>query len=162
SRGWTVFNADGDVVWDAGSSFERLAVEHGLYNDDRAAKKGSEPEGLAVAEFDGTPYAFIGSERSNFVAVYDVSDPAEPAFVQVVPTTNGPEGLLPIPARGLLAVSSETDDAEAGVRATVGLYRWKPGRAQFPTIVSDDNEGHPSGEQAAAAHAGHPPSRPAL
>lgn len=162
SRGWTVFNADGEVVWDAGNSFERLAVEHGLYNDDRAAKKGAEPEGLAVAEFDGTPYAFIGSERSNFVAVYDVSDPAEPAFVQVVPTTNGPEGLLPIPARGLLAVSSETDDAEAGVRATVGLYRWKPGRAQFPTIVSDDKGGAPIGWQALGALAADPSSATTL
>ena len=151
SRGWTVFDTDGDVVWDAGSTFERLAVKHGLYNDDRAAKKGSEPEGLAVAEFDGTPYVFVGSERSNFVAVYDVSDPAKPEFVQVMPTTNGPEGLLPIPSRGLFAVSSETDDASVSVRATVGLYAWKPGRAAFPSIVSDEKDGAPIGWQALGA-----------
>ncbi|MFS0886382.1 esterase-like activity of phytase family protein [Aeromicrobium sp. 179-A 4D2 NHS] len=151
SRGWTVFDTDGDVVWDAGSSFERLAVRHGLHNDDRAAKKGAEPEGLAVAEFDGKPYAFVGSERSNFVAVYDVSDPASPRFVQVMPTTNGPEGLLPIPSRGLFAVSSETDDASVGVRATVGLYQWKPGRSAFPSIVSDDRDGAPIGWQALGA-----------
>ncbi|GAA3531823.1 hypothetical protein AFL01nite_20480 [Aeromicrobium flavum] len=151
TRGWTVFDTDGDVVWDAGNTFERLAVKHGLHNDDRAAKKGAEPEGLAVAEYDGTPYAFVGSERSNFVAVYDVSDPAKPEYVQVMPTTNGPEGLLPIPSRGLFAVSSETDDAEAGVRATVGLYAWKPGKAAFPSIVSDEKDGAPIGWQALGA-----------
>uniref|UniRef100_UPI0028AA2971 esterase-like activity of phytase family protein n=1 Tax=Aeromicrobium sp. TaxID=1871063 RepID=UPI0028AA2971 len=151
SRGWTVFDADGQVAWDVGNTFERLAVQHGLYNGDRAAKKGSEPEGLAVAEFDGTPYAFVGSERSNFVAVYDVSDPTAPEFRQVMPTTNGPEGLLPIPSRGLFAVSSETDDADAGVRATVGLYEWKPGQAQFPSIVSDEKDGAPIGWQALGA-----------
>lgn len=156
SRGWTVFDTDGDVVWDAGNTFERLAVKHGLHNDDRAAKKGAEPEGLAVAEFDGTPYAFVGSERSNFVAVYDVSKPSSPRFVQVMPTTNGPEGLLPIPSRGLFAVSSETDDASVGVRATVGLYAWKPGRAAFPSIVSDDHDGAPIGWQALGALAGDP------
>lgn len=151
SRGWTVFDADGNVVWDAGNTFERLAVEHGLYNDDRAAKKGSEPEGLAVAEYDGTTYAFVGSERSNFVAVYDMSDPAQPRFVQILPASNGPEGLLPIPSRGLFAVSSETDEAANGVRATVGLYRWQPGRADFPSIVSDQVSGVPIGWQALGA-----------
>ena len=30
-------------------------------------------------------------------AVYDVSRPAEPRFVQVLATTNGPEGILPVP-----------------------------------------------------------------
>ncbi|MFO6451291.1 MULTISPECIES: esterase-like activity of phytase family protein [unclassified Aeromicrobium] len=156
TRGWTVFDTDGDVVWDAGNTFERIAVRHGLHNDDRAAKKGAEPEGLAIAEFDGTPYAFVGSERSNFVAVYDVSDPADPEFVQIMPTTNGPEGLLPIPSRGLFAVSSETDDASVGVRATVGLYSWKPGRAAFPSIVSDDKSGAPIGWQALGALSGDP------
>ena len=53
---------------------------HGLHNDDRAGKKGAEPEGLAVAEFDGIRYAFVGSERSNFVAVYDLDDAALAGF----------------------------------------------------------------------------------
>jgi hypothetical protein len=157
SRGWTVFDTDGDVVWDAGNSFERLAIRHGVYNDDRAAKKGSEPEGLAVSRYDGVTYAFVGSERSNFVAVYDMTNPASPKFTQFLPTTNGPEGLLPIPSRGLFAVSSETDDAAVNVRATVGLYEWKPGQASAPSIVSDDDAtGAPIGWQALGALSGDP------
>jgi len=136
TRGWTVFDAaTGAVVWDAGNTFEYTAVADGLWAEGRADNKGTEPEGLAFDEIGGVPYAFVGSERSNFVAVYDMTDPRSPAFVQALPTTNGPEGLLPIPARDLLVVSSETDDAEAGVRATVGVYRVGSG-ARFPSLRS--------------------------
>ncbi|UOE42990.1 esterase-like activity of phytase family protein [Agromyces larvae] len=164
TRGWTVFDAaDGDVVWDAGNTFERLAVQHGLANNDRAAKKGSEPEGLAVAEFDGTPYAFVASERSNFIAVYDVSDPAAPAFVQVLFSTNGPEGILPVPGRDLLVVSSETDDSSVNVRASVNVYVFgeaPAGTIAQPSIVSgvdaSSADGAPIGWQALGALAGNP------
>ncbi|GAA4975181.1 esterase-like activity of phytase family protein [Streptomyces hyderabadensis] len=150
TRGWSVFDSrTGRPVWDAGNGFERLAVRHGLHNEDRAGKKGSEPEGIAIAEYDGVPYAFVGSERDNFVAVYDVSRPTRPVFRQILPATNGPEGLLPIPSRSLLAVSSEEDDAEAGVRASVSLFRLGRGTARtasFPGIVSaDDAHGAPIG-----------------
>ncbi|WP_299536136.1 esterase-like activity of phytase family protein [uncultured Streptomyces sp.] len=147
TRGWSVFDSrTGKVVWDAGNSFERLAVRHGLHNEDRSAKKGTEPEGVTVATFDGVRYAFVGSERSNFVAVYDLSRPTAPVFRQLLATTNGPEGLLPIPSRGLLAVSSEEDDASAGVRASVSLFRLGRGASAFPGIVSaDDPAGAPIG-----------------
>nr|MDT0656704.1 esterase-like activity of phytase family protein [Micromonospora sp. DSM 115978] len=137
SRGWSIFDSrSGRVVWDAGNTFERLAVAHGLHNEDRAENKGAEPEGLAVAEYDGVRYAFVGSERSNFVAVYDLSRPTAPVFTQILPATNGPEGLLPIPARDLLAVSSEEDDASAGVRASVTLYQLGRATPGFPSLVS--------------------------
>ncbi|WP_307798984.1 esterase-like activity of phytase family protein [Micromonospora antibiotica] len=147
TRGWSIFDSrTGQVAWDAGNTFERLAVRYGLHNNDRAAKKGTEPEGVAIAEYHGVRYAFVGSERSNFVAVYDLTRPTAPVLRQVLPTTNGPEGLLPIPGRDLLAVSSETDDASVGVRASVSLYRLGADRPGFPSIVSaDDASGAPIG-----------------
>ncbi|WP_221357999.1 esterase-like activity of phytase family protein [Streptomyces beigongshangae] len=147
SRGWTVFDSrTGKVVWDAGNSFERLAVRHGLHTESRSEKKGTEPEGLAVGTYNGVRHAFVGSERGNFVAVYDMSDPAKPVFRQILLTTNGPEGLLPIPSRGLFAVSSETDDAEAGVRASVSLFELGKGTPATPGIVSaDGSDGAPIG-----------------
>lgn len=152
SRGWTVFDATkGSVVWDAGSSFEQLAVRHGLYNDSRASKKGPEPEGLSIATIGGVRYAFVGSERSNFVAAYDIADPAKPVFQQILPATNGPEGILPIPGRDLLAVSSETDASATGVRASVSLYELGNGPDTFPSIVSDDVAGNPIGWSALGA-----------
>lgn len=153
TRGWSVFDTTtGAVVWDAGNELERLAVRTGLHSESRADNKGVEMEGLAVATLGGTPYAFVGSERSNFVAVYDVTDPVAPAFVQVLATTNGPEGLLPVPSRDLLVVSSETDDAEARVRSAVTVFgrgtAWAAGAGtpSFPSVVSaDDAAGNPIG-----------------
>ncbi len=54
-------------------------------------------------------------ERANAVAIYDVSNPANPLFLQILKTGNGPEGVLFISAhdsptgRSLLVVSSEND-----------------------------------------------------
>lgn len=151
TRGWTVFDAaTGEVAWDAGNSLEQLAVRTGLHIESRAESKGPEPEGLAITSIGGTPTALIASERSNFVAVYDVSDPKAPKFRQILPTTPGPEGILPIPSRNLLAISSESDDAENRVRASVNLYGYgEPfagaGKPDFPSIVSGDIDGAPIG-----------------
>ncbi|TCN56012.1 phytase-like protein with esterase activity [Rhodococcus sp. SMB37] len=152
TRGWTVFDAaSGDVVWDAGNTFSQLAVRTGLHIEGRAEAKGPEPEGLAITDIGGRPTALVASERSNFVAVYDVSDPAEPEFVQILPTTPGPEGILPIPQRDLLVIASETDDAEARVRASINVYGYgdaftqNAGTPAFPSIVSGDIDGVPIG-----------------
>jgi len=163
TRGWTIFDAGtGAVAWDAGNTFEHLAVANGVHNDDRAGKKGSEPEGLMVATIDGTRYGFVASERSNFVAVYDLTDPVKPVYRQMVFATNGPEGLLAVPSRNLLVTSSETDDASVGVRASVALFQLGDGTlasgtpasrtAGQPSIVSDDDAtGLPIGWQALGA-----------
>lgn len=143
SRGWTIFDTTGGVVWDAGNTFAEEIVRVGLHNEGRSENKGAEPEGLAVTEIDGVPVVLVGSERSNAVLAYDVSDVREPVLLQVLPTTNGPEGILPVPSRDLLVISSEEDDADARVRASVSLYGtgawlgtgWSPA---FPQLVSAD------------------------
>ncbi|WP_349269857.1 hypothetical protein MPNTM1_00354 [Mycolicibacterium parafortuitum] len=160
THGWSVFDTGtGEVVWDAGNSIEQLAVRTGLHNESRSEAKGPEPEGLAITEIGGRPVALVASERSNFVAVYDVNDPAAPQFRQILPTTPGPEGILPIPARGLVVVSSETDDAESGVRAAVNVYGFDDrfaGPPVFPSLVSGDVDGTPIGWGALGALAADP------
>lgn len=135
TRGWSVFDTDGRVVADAGNDFEQLAVEHGLYPDNRSDKNGTEPEGLTVGEFDGKPYMFVAAERGNFVAAYDISDPAEPKFRQLMPTSNEPEGLATVPGRDLLIVSSELDEADKQLRSSVQIYGLGD-KAGFPSITS--------------------------
>jgi DNA-binding beta-propeller fold protein YncE len=161
TRGWTVFDAaTGKVVWDAGNSIEQLAVRTGLHIESRAESKGPEPEGLAITEIGGRPTALVASERSNFVAAYDVSDPAAPVFRQIMPTTPGPEGILAIPARDLLVISSEADEADNRVRASVNIYgygnKFPAGRPGFPSIVSGDLDGTPIGWGALGALAADP------
>ncbi|ADU01133.1 esterase-like activity of phytase family protein [Mycolicibacterium gilvum] len=147
TRGWSIFDTGtGEVVWDAGNSIEKLAVRTGLHIESRSESKGPEPEGLAITEIGGRPVALVASERSNFVAVYDVSDATNPQFRQMLPATPGPEGILPVPARDLLVISSESDDAEARVRATVTVYGFGEryaGAPPFPSIVSGDVDGVP-------------------
>lgn len=155
TRGWTVFDTNGKITWDAGNSVENLAIRHGLHNNKRAKKKGVEIEGIATAKMNGTTYAFVGSERSNFVTVYNVNDPANPQFVQMLFTTNGPEGILPIPERNMLAVSSEVDEPENGVRSAVTLYRLG-GEESQPSIVSADEGDAPIGWGALGALAADP------
>ncbi len=136
SRGFTIFDSrTGKIVWDAGNSLEQLALSQGLFPEGRADKKGTEPEGLAIANYNGVDYGFVATERANFVAVYDLSDPKSPRYVQTLPTTNGPEGLLPIPGRNLLAVASETDEDQ--VRSAVSLYSFGADQPQFPQLESN-------------------------
>jgi hypothetical protein len=157
SRGWSIFDATtGSVVWDAGNSFEHLAVSVGLYPESRSENKGAEPEGLVIATYGGRRYAFVGAERGNFVAVYDLSRPTKPEFTQVLPATNGPEGLLPIPSRGLLVVSSEQDVPEDNVRSAITIFGLGRGGAGFPSIESKDVSGAPLGWGALSALAADP------
>ncbi|MBF6353185.1 esterase-like activity of phytase family protein [Nocardia higoensis] len=163
TRGWTIFDAaTGTVVWDAGNAFSQLAVRTGLHIEGRAESKGPEPEGLAITEIGGRPIALVASERSNFVAVYDVSDVTAPTFVQILPTTPGPEGIVPVPQRDLLIIASESDDAEDRVRASVNVYGHGAdfaavaGKPAFPSIVGGDRDGTPIGWGALGALAADP------
>ncbi|MEU4424591.1 esterase-like activity of phytase family protein [Actinoplanes sp. NPDC024001] len=122
SRGWSIFSRSGKVVWDAGNTLERIAVAHGHYPDKRSDAKGIEPENVAFARIGKVPYVFVNSERGNFTAVYDVSNPVKPRFQQLLPTTNGPEGVVAVPSRGLVVVSSEEEDASIGIRGTVQVF----------------------------------------
>ena len=77
---------------------------------------------------------FVGAERGNFVAVFEDRPGAEPAFVQLLPTAVGPEGLLAIPQRDLFVVSSEVDSEEDGLRGTVGIYARSADAPPYPTV----------------------------
>ncbi|SNT45689.1 Uncharacterized conserved protein [Asanoa hainanensis] len=135
SRGFTVWKRNGEVVYDAGNSFDRLAAAHGLYPESRSDAKGTEPENVAFGKFDGKPVLFVNSERGNFVAAYDISKPKAPQFLQILPTTNGPEGVTTVPSRGLLVVSSEEDLPDDGIRASVTIFKYGS-KGAFPTIRS--------------------------
>ncbi|ANZ38087.1 hypothetical protein BBK82_20495 [Lentzea guizhouensis] len=140
SRTWTIFDAtSGQVVFSSGNSLEQAAVKQGQYPDGRSDNKGVEPEGLAVATFGRDRYAFVGLERANLVAVYDVNNPRKPRFLQALPTGVAPEGLLPIPATGTLVVSAEEDSD--GIRSSLTGYRL----TRTPLALSlQRNQGTPS------------------
>ena len=137
SRGWSIFNKDGTVVYDSGASFEHAVVQIGHYPEKRSGKKGIEPESVETATFDGTPMAFIGAERASVVGVYDVSDAAKPVLKQLLPSGIAPEGIVAIPSRKLLITANEADLVEdGGVRAHVMVYEYQDAPANYPQITS--------------------------
>ncbi|MEC9483180.1 MAG: esterase-like activity of phytase family protein, partial [Halomonas sp.] len=143
SRSFAIFNRQGEVEYDSGNALERLALEHGSYPAKRAAKKGAEPEGIEV--WKARDLFFVGMERAAAVAVYRDRGPGQaPEFVQWLPTGVGPEGLLAIPQRDLFVVAAEEDDAEAGLRSTVSIYRWSDD-TKPPALIGSNDNGEPIG-----------------
>jgi hypothetical protein len=135
-RGFTVFNADGTVAYEAGNSLEHLMARIGHYNDRRSDAKGNEPENAEFARFQGTDYLFIASERSSIVAVYDMSTPNKPVHKQSLPAALSPEGVVAIPSRNLLVSASEVDDRGNVARSALNVYEYRTAAAAYPTIES--------------------------
>ncbi|WP_022850104.1 choice-of-anchor I family protein [Limisalsivibrio acetivorans] len=138
TRSFSIWSTAGELVYDSGNDFERITAEMypNYFNasndsndiDDRSDNKGPEPEGVTVGVINDATFAFIGLERMGGIMVYNVSNPAEPKFVQYInnrdftkdPETElaeagdlGPEGLYFIPAsksksgKNLLVVGNE-------------------------------------------------------
>ena len=137
SRGFTIFKRDGSVVFESGASLERAMVALGHYPDHRNSK-GVEPESVEVASFDGVPHLFVASERASLIAVYDLTDPANPVLKQMLPSGVSPEGMAAIPARNLFATANEVDLRADGLApAHVMVYERAEGVAAYPTITSE-------------------------
>ena len=136
SRGFTIFDTAGTVLYDSGNTLEHLGMAAGHYPEGRAENKGVEPEGIEYGQFGDTGYIFVNMERANFVAVY-ADTGAEPELVDVLPTAVGPEGSLALPGRNLFVVATEEDSAEDNIRATVSVYELAEGSAAYPYILSD-------------------------
>lgn len=142
ARSFTIWDADGNLVWDSGDDLEKriasiLPANFNANNDDneidaRSDDKGPEPEAIEIGVIGATTYAFVGVERVGGVFVYDITNPVAPSYVTYFndrnfdadPTTRaagnlGPEGLDFIPAAesptgaNLLAVASEVSGTTA-------------------------------------------------
>lgn len=116
ARSFSVWNGlNGSQVYDSKNELEIKTSAAGLYDDGRSDDKGVEPEGLAVGAVGRKLIAFVGMERADAVALYDISSKARPAFVKLLKTGDAPEGILLIPSsdspngKSLLVVSSEGD-----------------------------------------------------
>jgi len=140
TRGFTVFDKAGKVVFDSGNAPEHLAVRLGHYPEKRN-KKGIEMEGAEVATFGDDRLIFVASERGSLVFVYRDKGASEaPEFLQVLPGGVGPEGLMAVPARNLFVTASEADNREdGGIGSVVTIYQRAPGKPSYPTILSEND-----------------------
>ena len=92
-RGFTIFDSEGDVVFDSGSEFEEIVAniaperfldDDGELGQDRADNKGLEPEAIEIGKIGQQSFAFIGLERDSGVMVYNVSNPEDSRFVTYI------------------------------------------------------------------------------
>jgi hypothetical protein len=123
ARSFSVWNGNnGQQLFDSDNELEDKCIAAGYYDDTRSDDKGVEPEGVTLGYVGNKAIAFVGMERSNAVAIYNINNPAQPSFIKLLRTGIGPEGLLFIPAKdspsgkSLLVVSSEVD-------GTVKIYQ---------------------------------------
>ncbi|MEM1056502.1 MAG: choice-of-anchor I family protein [Bacteroidota bacterium] len=128
SRSFSIHDATGARIFDSDGEIEKVIADltrsgalpraaHNATNDDndsfdnRSDNKGPEPEGVVIGEVNGELYAFVGLERVSAVAVYNVTDPANAFYVDLLINRDfeadvespeagdlGPEGLVFIPA----------------------------------------------------------------
>ena len=137
SRGFTIYHKNGGIRFEVGNDFEHMTMRIGHYPEDRSENKGSEPEGVEYARYGKQGYLFVGSERSSVIGVYELAR-GQVEFLQVLPASVGPEGLLAIPERDLFVVASEEDDRGDGFRSAITIYRLEESEPSYPTIVSGD------------------------
>lgn len=127
-RSFSVWSGNGELLYDSGNEIgaRTLAETPERFNDDdgRSDDKGAEPESVTLLELPGKRfYLFVGLERNDQVLVYDVSNPMQPEFIQILDHAGdeAPEGVLVIPSKespsgkDLLVISNEDS-------GTVSIY----------------------------------------
>lgn len=165
SRSFSIWDAEGNLVFDSGDDFEQITAEllGGNFNstndendsfDNRSDDKGPEPEAVAIGEINDRIYAFIGLERVGGIMMYDITSPHNASFVQYINvrdftiaepteiTDLGPEGVIFITAEDsptgepLLAVANEVSGD-----TTVYMVRVSPPvDYTLQVLHSSDNE----------------------
>lgn len=125
ARSFSVWNGNtGALVYDSKNELDVKAKEANVYDDGRSDDKSVEPEGITLGTMGDKTIAFVGLERADAVAVYNVTAPTAPVFVKLLKTGDAPEGVLFVDAKSsptgksLLIVSSEGD-------GTVKIYSTK-------------------------------------
>lgn len=123
ARSFSVWQGNtGQQVYDSKNELEQKTISAGLYDDERSDDKGVEPEGITLGTVGKKNIAFVGMERADALAIYDVSDPFQPKFLKLLATGDAPEGITFIPAhqspvgKSLVVVSSEND-------GTIKIYK---------------------------------------
>jgi hypothetical protein len=103
------------MEYDSKNELDVRSNAEGIYDDTRSDDKGAEPEGLTIGKIGNRTVLFVGMERVDGVALYDITNPYTPQFMKILKCGDAPEGVLFIPqnesptGRSLLVVSSEND-----------------------------------------------------
>ncbi len=178
TRSFSIWDAAGTLVFDSGDWLEQVTAAANASNfnasntnntrDNRSDDKGPEPEGVVLATLGDSVYAFIGMERIGGFAVFNISNPVAPSFVQYVNNRNfsitpgngtvntvgdlGPEGIMFIPAgqspngRSMIVTANEISGTvslfEINVPAVVANGGFEQGTANWTLFSAAPNGIH--------------------
>ncbi|WOO39549.1 choice-of-anchor I domain-containing protein [Rubellicoccus peritrichatus] len=94
-RSFSIFDEKGSLVFDSGSIIAEKIAE--LFPDDfnsnndendsfesRSDNKGTEPEAVAIGKIGAKTFAFIALERQSAVMVFDITNPAQAYYVDIL------------------------------------------------------------------------------
>ncbi len=98
ARSFSIWNTDGNLIWDSGSEFETRTAAFFPANfnaghttnamDDRSDNKGPEPESVTMGVINDSTYCFIGLERIGHTFMYNVSNPTAPKYIDYINPRN--------------------------------------------------------------------------
>ncbi|TDK44147.1 choice-of-anchor I family protein [Algoriphagus formosus] len=116
-RSFTIWNTSRGIRLNDYNKLEKdvIATNPAFYDDGRSDNKGVEPESVEIGVDRGRTYLFVGLERADAVAVYELRGIGGVNLVQILETGDAPEGVLFISAKdspngkATLVVSSEGD-----------------------------------------------------
>jgi DNA-binding beta-propeller fold protein YncE len=116
ARSFSIWNGNtGELIYDSKNELDVKAFAANKYPNSRSDDKSVEPEGIVIGRVGNKNLLFVGLERADAVAVYDITDPDSPVYLQWLNCGVGPEGVAFVPAgdspngKSLLIVSSEVD-----------------------------------------------------
>jgi hypothetical protein len=147
ARSFTIFDTDGNVVFDSGDQFEQIIAANrpanAFNNDDfpsddpdvvdenRSDNKGPEPEAIAVGQIGDKTIAAIGLERDSGIMIYDISDPENATFLQYIDAA-ADGNISPEVIKFIDAEDSETGTASIAVSfevsGTSAIYELQLGK----------------------------------
>ncbi len=130
----SVFDAQtGNLLGDTGNQIDAAAFLAGVYPDGRSDSKGSEPENLVTFRYFGVPYAAVGLERADSVALVSLADPANPLVEDVALVNPGtalgsqaPEGIAFLDRNGSLFVYAANEGS-----GVVSVFEVMPPQTQM-------------------------------
>lgn len=95
ARSFSIWDDQGGLIFDSGDFLEQLTIDAGTFIEKRSDNKGPEPEGIALGLFDDIFLAFVGLERAGGIAIFDITNPDSPSFLDYIfnDMDIAPEGL---------------------------------------------------------------------
>lgn len=134
ARSFSIFDENGNLVFDSGNRLEVEAAKLGIYDDGRSDNKGVEPEGMAIIDLFDSTYAFIGLERTtkSAIAVYDITDPFKSLFLTMLISDDdiSPEGIEAFTANGKAYLSFSNEKSN-----TTSLYSMSVSAVPLPAAA---------------------------